>query len=47
VESYDELPGIYFENKGQATLYNVEWKTIMYVKFEVNDKSNEYIRTVF
>jgi hypothetical protein len=31
VESYDESPAIYFENKGQASLYNIEWKTIMYV----------------
>jgi hypothetical protein len=38
VESCDESPGTYFENKGQAFSYNMEWKTIIYVNFEVNDK---------
>jgi hypothetical protein len=33
-EKYDESPGIYFENKGQATLYNTEWKTIAYVNLK-------------
>jgi len=35
VESYDESPGIYFENKGQASLYNMEWRTIMYVNLKL------------
>jgi len=30
VESCDESLGIYFEKKGQASLYNMAWKTIMY-----------------
>jgi len=34
VESYDKSLGIYFENKGQASLYNVECKTIMYVNLK-------------
>jgi len=28
VENYDESPGIYFENKGPASLYSAEWKTV-------------------
>ena len=31
VERYDESPGIYYENKGMAVMYNVEWKTIVYM----------------
>jgi hypothetical protein len=27
-------PGIYFENMGQATLYNTEWKTIVYIPWK-------------
>ena len=31
VEKYDTSPGVYYENKGIAVLYGVEWKTIVYV----------------
>jgi hypothetical protein len=31
IEKYDESPGIYYENKGVAVLYNIAWKTITYV----------------
>jgi hypothetical protein len=31
LERYDESPGVYYESKGVANLYNVEWKTIVYV----------------
>jgi len=31
VEKYDESPGIYYESKGQANLYNTEWRTIVYM----------------
>jgi hypothetical protein len=31
IESYDESPGVYYENKGVANLYIVEWKPIAYV----------------
>jgi len=33
IERYDESPGIYYENKGVAVLYNTAWRTIMYVNF--------------
>jgi hypothetical protein len=31
VEKYDESPGIYYENKGVAVLYNIAWMTVVYV----------------
>jgi hypothetical protein len=30
IEKYDESPGLYYENKGVAVLYNAVWKTIVY-----------------
>jgi hypothetical protein len=39
IEKYDESPGVYYENKGMANLYNVEWKTIVYVN--LNGVGNE------
>jgi hypothetical protein len=38
VETYDESPGMY-ENQGLATLYNIEWKTVVYVN--LNNTDNE------
>jgi hypothetical protein len=37
VEKYDKSPGIYYENKGIAVLYNVAWKTIVYVNLDKID----------
>jgi hypothetical protein len=31
IESYDKSPGIYYESKGTAILFNVVWKIIVYV----------------
>jgi hypothetical protein len=39
VEKYDESPGLYYENKGVAVLYNMVWKTIVYV--DLNKLDNE------
>ena len=36
---YDESPGIYYENKGVAVLYNIAWRTIVYVN--LNKINNE------
>jgi hypothetical protein len=33
IQKYDESPGIYYENKGVATLYNMAWRSIVYVNF--------------
>jgi hypothetical protein len=34
LERYDESPGVYYESKGVANLYNVDWKTIVYVSLD-------------
>jgi hypothetical protein len=39
IQKYDESPGLYYEHKGIAVLYNVEWKTIVYV--DLNKVDNE------
>ena len=31
LEKYDESPGIYYESKGVAVLYNIAWRTVVYV----------------
>lgn len=51
VEKYDESPGIYYGNKGQANLYNTEWKTVVvYVNIrKMNNQSNsldQYIKHI-
>jgi len=37
IEKYDESPGIYYESKGLAVLYNIEWKTVVYVNLNKID----------
>ena len=39
IERYDESPGIYYENKEVAVLYNIAWWTIVYVN--LNQIHNE------
>jgi hypothetical protein len=50
VEKYDESPGIYYENKGQASLFNTEGKTIVYINLgklsTQSRKLEQYIRHV-
>jgi hypothetical protein len=41
LEKYDESPGVYYENKGVANLYSVEWRPIVYV--ELGKINNEVI----
>jgi hypothetical protein len=31
VEKYDESQGIYYENRGVATLYNTAWTIVVYM----------------
>jgi hypothetical protein len=38
VEKYEESPGLYYELLGEATLYNTEWKTIVYVNLQQTDR---------
>jgi hypothetical protein len=44
VETYDESPGIYYENQGLATLYNIEWKTVVYVNLNKIDNETLALR---
>jgi hypothetical protein len=37
VDKYDESPGLYYELLGEATLYNTEWKTVVYVSLKQTD----------
>jgi hypothetical protein len=44
IEKYDESPGVYYENKGVAVLYNVAWKTIVYVNLNKTDNETLVMR---
>ena len=44
VQSYDESPGIYYENKGMAVMYNVVWRTIVFVDLSKFDNETLAIR---
>jgi len=44
VEKYDESPGIYYENKCVAVLYNIAWMTIVYVNLDKTDKETLMLR---
>jgi hypothetical protein len=44
VERYDESPGIYYEHKGMAVMYNVEWRTVVYVDLSKTDNETSAIR---
>jgi hypothetical protein len=43
IEKYDESPGIYYENLGEVTLFNTEWKTVVYVNLKDTDQESERI----
>lgn len=38
IDSYDQSPGIYYESKGTAVLYNAVWKIIVFVNLNDVDK---------
>ena len=44
IEKYDYSSGIYYENKGLAVLYNIEWKTVVYVNLNKIDKETLALR---
>ena len=44
IERYDESPGIYYENKGVSVLYNVEWRTVVYVNLNKIDNQTLTLR---
>jgi hypothetical protein len=42
VDKYDESPGVYYENIGEVSLYNTEWKTVvLYVNLRNADRESE------
>jgi hypothetical protein len=44
VERYDESPGIYYENKCVAVLYNTAWRTIVYLDLSKLDNETLALR---
>jgi hypothetical protein len=44
LERYDESPGLYYESKGMAVMYNVEWRTVVYVDLSKFDNETLAIR---
>jgi hypothetical protein len=44
LERYDVFPGLYYEIKGMAVMYNVEWTTIVYVDLSKFDNETLAIR---
>ena len=44
IERYDESPGFYYENKGVSVLYNIAWRTIVYVNLNKINNENLVLR---
>jgi len=44
IEKYDESPEIYYENKGVAVLYNIAWRTVVYVNLNKIDNATMVLR---
>jgi len=44
IENCDESPGIYYENKGVAVLYNIAWRTVLYVNLNKIDNATMVLR---
>jgi len=44
IEKYDESPGIYYENRGIAVLYNIAWRTVVYVNLNRIDNETMVLR---
>jgi len=44
IERYDKSPGIYYENKGLAVLYNIVWRTIVYINLNKTDNETLALR---
>jgi hypothetical protein len=43
IEKYEASPGLYYELLGETTLYNSEWKTIVYVNLKETDSQTEQL----
>jgi hypothetical protein len=44
IDNYDKSPGIYYESKGTAVLFNVVWKIIVYVDLNSADRETLALR---
>jgi len=44
IEKYDDSPGISYENRGTAVLYNLAWRTVVYVKLNKIDNETLVLR---
>jgi hypothetical protein len=42
-EKYGESPGLYYEQLGETTLYNTDWKTVVYVNLRQTDGDIEQL----
>jgi hypothetical protein len=43
IGKYVESAELYYELLGEATLYNMEWKTVVYVSLKPNDSETEQL----
>jgi hypothetical protein len=43
IDKYDESPGVYYEHLGEATLYNTEWKTVVYVNLKQTESDTNIL----
>jgi len=44
IEKYDESTGIYYENKVVGVLYNIAWRTVVYVNLNKIDNETVVLR---
>jgi hypothetical protein len=43
VDTYDESPEVYYEHFAEATLYNTQWKTVVYVNLKQTDSESDLL----
>ena len=44
IEKYDESPGVYYESKGVAVLYNIAWRTTVYADLTKTDNETMVLK---
>lgn len=44
MEKFPQSPGLYYEHRGEAQLYNVEWKLVTYVNLSEIDRTFDVIK---
>jgi hypothetical protein len=43
IDKYEESPGIYYESLGDVTLFNTEWKTVVYLNLKDMSQESERV----